>query len=206
MAEVQGAEHNLLTTKWGPMPVWLWALIGLAVAWAYAKYKSSKATAAAASTATSSDTTGSDGTEPVAPQFVIENNMPADNLTVNTTSTPVQTPTGPNPPVVTPPGTAPGPPVATNPDKPPTTGKPPVTTKPPVRVVKPPVSKRKPPIQYKVVHGDTLSAIASRYHTTVAKLWTYNTTPGNRPASTIATLKSRGQNLLFAGETILIPQ
>jgi LysM repeat protein len=186
------------------MPVWLWALIGLAVAWAYAKYKSSKATSAAATAATSSDTT--EGTEAVAPQFVIENNLPTDNLTVNTTSTPVQTPTGPNPPVVTPPGTAPGPPVATNPDKPPTTGKPPVTTKPPVRVVKPPVSKKKPPIQYKVVHGDTLSSIASRYHTTVDKLWTYNTTPGVRPADTIATLKSRGKNLLFAGETILIPQ
>lgn len=92
----------------------------------------------------------------------------------------------------------------------------PPTAKPPAR--KPtPVAKPSNPIPsqvdyaYKVKKGDTLSAIAKRYGLTVDQLWNYNvgTNPKNsamRPSSTIATLKSRGKNLLYANETIDIPK
>jgi LysM repeat protein len=57
-----------------------------------------------------------------------------------------------------------------------------------------------------VKKGDTLSAIAAKYHTTWQALWKWNTTKGNRPASTIATLLGRGPNDLVVGEEIDIPQ
>lgn len=192
MAEVATAQKSLLTSKWGPMPVWAWALIGLAAAWLYSKYKTSQS--GASTTPTSG--AGTDQSQAVAPQFVIENNEPDINIPSSgstTPSAPVTTPP-PTPPTTTPPGTGSKPPVvggANPPSRP--TG---VTTPP----------AKKPPVQYKVQAGDTLSSIAARYHTSWEQLWAYNTQSGNRPASTIATLKSRGPNLLYRGETILIPQ
>lgn len=194
MAEVAQAEGNFITQKWGPVPVWVWALGGLVLAWAFAKYRDLKSAAAAATPAAAPGTTASAESQQVAPQFLIENNLPPEgpvNVTVPITgipSTPVTPPVTPEPPVVTPPTTTP---------QPPTTNKPP----PP-----PPKPGPKAPLEYKVVHGDTLSSIAARHHTTWQKLFTYNTTPGVRPAKTIQTLKQRGPNLLYAGETILIPQ
>ncbi|NUP38964.1 MAG: LysM peptidoglycan-binding domain-containing protein [Streptomyces sp.] len=194
MADVQAGEHSLITSKWGPLPVWAWSLIGLALAWLYAKYRSGQQAKQAQQ---QQDSTGS-GTDAqsqdVAPQFIIENNMPGVGAPT-TPSAPVTAPTPPSTP--TPPGKTPNPP---------TTGKP----KPPPKK-KPPTPKE--PTQYKVKHGDTLSSIAARHKNpktgkpyTWQQLWEYNTTPGNRPASTIATLKKRGPNLLYANETILIPQ
>lgn len=209
MADVEEGQHNLLTSKWGPLPVWAWGAILLGLAWAYAKYKSSKATAATDTSAT--DTTGtsdsSSETDATAPQFIIENNMPGGGTaTTSGASAPVTTPTQPLP-VTTPPTL---------------TAAPPAKVSAPVAVVKPPAkpapvkaTPKKPapvkapakkPIAYKVVHGDNLSTIAAKYHTTAAKLFTYNTTPGVRPAATIAELKKRGPNLIYAGETIYIPQ
>lgn len=57
-----------------------------------------------------------------------------------------------------------------------------------------------------VVHGETLSGIAREYGRTEQQVWNYNITPGVRPAATIAILKARGQNLLYAGEQIYIPR
>lgn len=189
MAEVANAESNLLQQKWGPLPVWVWGLIGLVAAWLFAKYRDLKSSAsqAQADQTQVADATGAAEGQAVAPQFIIENNLPSQP-SAPVTTTPVL------PPVVTPPGTTNAPPVVT--------GTPVTTTKPPVTA--PPAKKA--PISYKVVHGDTLSSIAARYHTTWQNLWSFNTTAGNRPASTIATLKQRGPNLLYAGETILIPQ
>ncbi len=185
MAEVASGERNLLTSKWGPAPVWVWAMGGLVVAWLVAKWRDSKSSKQQAAQADTADTAES---EQVAPQFIIENNMPAGVGAPTTPSAPITVPPGP-PPTTTPPGTTPNPPTTTTPKPPP--------KKPPAK---------KPPVQYKVKHGDTLTAIAKRYGTTWQALWTYNTTAGNRPADTIKTLKSRGPNLLYAGETILIPQ
>lgn len=185
MADIEAGEHNLLTTKWGPLPVWAYALILLVLAWVYAKWRASKTT----STDTSADSTGtgdaSSETDAVAPQFIIENNLPQPNAPV-TTPPPVTTP------VVTPPGTTTAPPTNTTPT-------PPAKSKPTA-----PVAKK--PLSYKVVHGDTLTSIAKKYDTTATALYAYNTTPGVRPAATIKTLKTRGPNLVYAGETILIPQ
>ncbi len=190
MAEIEQGETNLLTTKWGPLPVWAWAGIALALAYLYSKYKASTSTASstAASTGTGDD---SSETDAVAPQFVIENNMPAASVGT-TASTPVTTPAQPTPPpVVTPPGKTPAPPTTT---KPPTT--PPKKTTPAPKAT-----------DYTVKAGDTLTSIAAKYKVKggAEELYTYNTTPGVRDASAIATIKKRGPNLLEVGEEILIP-
>jgi nucleoid-associated protein YgaU len=87
-----------------------------------------------------------------------------------------------------------------------TTTKPPTTSKPAPTPAKPPTKKA--PVSYKVQHNDTLSSLATKYHVAGGweTLWKYNTTKGNRPADTIAELIKRGPNLLYSGETILIPQ
>lgn len=196
MADVAAGEHNLLTSKVGRIPVWLLAVGGLLAAWLYAKWRDSKASAAAGS-GSASDSAGTDAaseSQQVAPQFIIENNMPnmpQDAGAPSAPSAPVTTSPAPAP-VATPPGTSPSPP---------STAKP-APAKPPAKKA----PAKKAPLQYKVRHGDNLSTIAAAHHTTWQKLWAYNTTPGNRPAATIRTLKQRGPSLLYAGETILIPQ
>lgn len=192
MAEVTENQKNMITYKvGGKVPVWV-IMIGLLIlAWLYAKWRAGKASSSDTSKTDTADATDSES-EAVAPQFIIENNMPAGVGAPTTPSAPVTVPPVP-PPVTTLPGTTPNPPVIT-PTKPVT---PPKTS---------PKPAKKPPIKYIVKHGDTLGGIAKRYKTTTAKLWTYNTTPGNRSAATIKTLKARGEDLLYAGETILIPQ
>ncbi|MEV8530081.1 LysM domain-containing protein [Streptomyces sp. NPDC052000] len=193
MAEVASAEGNFLTSKWGPVPVWVWAMAGLVIAWAFAKYRDLKSAAAAAQApAAAPGATASSESQQVAPQFLIENNMPTDPISITAPVTVAGVPSAPVPPAT------PAPPVVTPPS---TAPKPPVTSKPPA-----PKPTPKPPLEYKVHHGDTLSGIAAKYGTTWQKLFTFNTTPGVRPASTIAELKKRGPSLLYANETILIPQ
>lgn len=199
-----GGAGSLLTHRWGPAPVWAYALGVLAIAWIYSKYRSMKADAAGASDQPGTADLGGDYAaegQDVAPQFIIENNMPQ-------VITPGPAPaTGPSTPVTTP---VAKPPVKVTP--PATTTKPPVVSKPPA---KPPAKSpgKKAPISYKVVHGDSLSKIGAKYTNPATKkkftwqeLWTFNTTRGNRTAGTIAALKQRGPNLIFPGETILIPQ
>lgn len=192
MAEVAQGERSLLASKWGPLPVWAWGAIGLVVAWLIAKWQSSRSAKNTKQEADTADLADTSESEQVAPQFIIENNMPAGVGAPTTPQAPVPPPS--TPPVVTPPGKSPNPPTHQKPPKIP--GKPSVPSKP----------SKKAPVEYKVKHGDTLSAIAKKHGTTWQALWTYNTTAGNRPADTIKTLKQRGPNLLYAGETILIPQ
>lgn len=92
-----------------------------------------------------------------------------------------------------------------------TVSQPPTTTPPStggVTTPKPPATAK--PFEYKVKKGDSLVAIAKKYGLTATQLYDYNIGTGskgaNRPASTIATLKSRGPNLLYSGETIDIPK
>lgn len=200
-----GGAETMLTSKWGPAPVWVWGLGSLVVLWVVAKWRDMKKAASAnQDQPQTADATGDYAAEgqAVAPQFVIENNMPQSYLPVpaptpgTTTPAPSEPVKTPLPaPIVHPPGVTPHPPVTTRP-KPP-------TTKP----------ASKPPIQYKVKTGDSLSKIAAKYRNpktgrpfTWQELWQFNTTPGVRPASTITTLKKRGPNTLYANETILIPQ
>jgi LysM repeat protein len=77
-------SKNLLLTKWGPLPVWVWSLIGIALAWAYSKYESNKASTAASST---SSTAATSAAEPASgsPYYVIENNQPPATTSVTVT-------------------------------------------------------------------------------------------------------------------------
>jgi len=192
MAEVKG---NFLTRKLGPMPMygWMGGLLAVLIGVSLYKNKSSTAATAAATDSTSTDTVPSDQV----PDYITQVYNTVNATTgqpATTTAPPTTTPVTPKPPTT--------PPV--NPVKAPT----PVKKPTPVTVKKPaptPV-KAKTPISYKVQHGDTLTSIAKKYGTTWQALWTYNTTSGVRPAATIATLKQRGPNLLYSGETILIPQ
>lgn len=194
-------SETFLTKKAGALPVWGWALLGLILAYAYSRYQSNKATKADNATTSASTVAGEPNTSP--PEFVIEENLPPGAPTDVTVNTPV---------TVSPPGMAPAPPVGgghhppVGEPPPPVRGTGPSPAPTPPHAGPPSPPGRKEPIVYRVVHGDTLSSIAARYHTTWQALWAYNTTPGNRPASTIATLKQRGPNLIYAGEEILIPQ
>ena len=185
MAEVPKPSNDFLTSKKGGLPIWAWGAIGLVAAIFYSMWRSKKAGGTSSSTA-SSDTSTPDESS-ATPDFVNETNI-----------TNIQPPAQ----VITPPPVAkpPTPPISVHPGQP----KPPTT--PPGK--RPPPPKPKPKvIEYRVKRGDTLSSIAKKYHTSVDAIWTYNTTKGNRPDKTIATLKKRGKNLIFKNEEfdIVIP-
>jgi nucleoid-associated protein YgaU len=188
--------------------VWVWAGGSLVLLWIVAKWRDMKKAAQTAAeeqpdaAAAAGGEYASEG-QAVAPQFIIENNMPQSYV-------PVPTP-GPAPPASAPVSTLPAPvttPVVTPPGH---TAKPPVAAKPAAPAKSSKVSK--PPLKYKVQSGDTLSEIAAKHTNpttgkrfTAGQLFEYNTTPGVRPASTITTLKRRGPNKIYPGETIIIPQ
>lgn len=183
-----GGIGETLKSKLGPLPVWVWTLLGtiaLALVLINRKNKESDTSKAAA------DQTNSDlgSAAELANMFTVAGLMPyqGGDVYINTT-------TEQNPPPSKPKPTPLPAPVETKP-------KPPSTPKPPGKPTTPP----KPAATYKVKKGDTLSGIAKKYGTTWQALFKYNTTKGVRPDSTIATLKKRGPNLLYSGETILIP-
>jgi nucleoid-associated protein YgaU len=92
---------------------------------------------------------------------------------------------------VEPPSSVPGPTLP--PDNPPPNNPPP-----------PPTSGTVPPHStYTVKRGDTLSSIAKKYKTSWQTIWNFNLK--YRSPATIATLKARGPNLIFAGQTFWIP-
>lgn len=177
-----------LKTKAGPLPVWAWTLFGtilLALVLIRQKNKNAGQTKAAA------DQTNTDlGTAAqLANMFEVAGLMPyqGGDVYINTTTTQ-------NPP----PGKHTPTPLPQPIPKPP-------FEKPPGRTTPPPKGSPKPRTAYKVKRGDTLAGIAKKYGTNWQTLYKYNTTPGVRPAATQQTLKKRGPNLLYSGETILIP-
>lgn len=64
---------------------------------------------------------------------------------------------------------------------------------------------------YTVKRGDNLTKIASEYKNsagktlTAAQLYSYNTTGGHRSASSEKTIAKRGKNLIYSGESFIIP-
>jgi hypothetical protein len=178
---------SFLTSKKAGLPVWIWGGIGLGGAYLYSRYRANQQ--AAATAAASTTAAGQPAGTP--PQFVIENNLPAAPVP----SAPV-TPAATTPPAVVPPGRSPSPPVVVRPVGPALPG--------PIQAAGG-LGASRTPQQYVVHTGDNLTTIAQQYGTTAQALYAYNTTPGVRPAATIATLKARGPNLVYAGETILIP-
>lgn len=181
-----------LKQKLGPLPVWAWAGLGTILLAVYLMRKNAKANAQTQAAADQTNSNLGSAAE-LANMFEVAGLMPyqGGDVYVNTTVT------SPNPPS----GSAPS-------SKPPSTG-PGVTVKPPPNVHPVgsghPSGNVKPRAVYTVKRGDNLTAIAKKYGTTADVLYKYNTTAGVRPASTIATLKKRGKNLLYANEKIYIP-
>jgi LysM repeat protein len=99
----------------------------------------------------------------------------------------------PYPVFVAPPTTVPGP-VTPN--------DPPPTTDPPGP--KPPDNKVPPHHVVKAVRGDSISKIAAKYGKGWKETWDFNLK--YRSAATVAIMKARGPNLIFAGTTIWVPK
>ncbi len=197
-------NKDFLLSKAGPIPVWGWGALGLVGAYAYSKYKSNQA--ASQGNGTTATTNAAGESTASAPEFIIENNEPWGPSSTSSSATVNITPSPPVP-VTTPPGTTPGPPTTISGGSPPQ-GHPPVPVggpKPPAK--KPPGKPAAPKYTvYKVQHGDTLSSIAAKHHTTWQALWSFNTGSSSpRNASAKATLLKRGPDLLYAGEEIYIP-
>lgn len=197
MPDAPAAGGSFLMKKAGPLPVYAWAGGGLGVALLISRFRSAKADKAAQQQQATPYAGYANQPEGTVPQFIIQNQLPY------VPSAPVvPTPTGP--PVVVPPGGATTPPTTSTP--PPTTS--PTPTPAPVPTPAPTAPAPTPARQaqwYTVQHGDSLSSIAARFGTTAERIYQYNTTPGNRSAESIATIKSRGPNLIYAGSTFLIP-
>lgn len=203
MAEVATTNESFLAAKWGPLPVWAWAALGLVIAYVFNKYRASKQPAPATDTSTATTSSAQAEGQAVAPQFIIEENQaPEYNVqTVTTGGNPGErahapTPTPP-PPVsapVTP--TAPNPPVTS----PPVSKQPSKTTPP----------KAKPPIEYRVPagSGESFTSIAKKfgYKAGGQALYQYNITSSPHSAAAKNTMKARGPNLLYGNELVYIPQ
>lgn len=69
---------------------------------------------------------------------------------------------------------------------------------------KPPSNKTPPYYDVVAKRGDTISGIASRYHKSWQEVWAFNLK--YRPPATVAILKARGPNLIFAGTHIWVPK
>ena len=199
-------SKEFLTSKAGPLPVYAWGGIGLAAAYAYSKYKANKT--ASQGNGTTGTTNAAGESTAAAPQFIIENQEASDTLSVNN---PI-TVNNPAPvPVTTPPGTTPTPPTTPvlHPGPGPVRGPFPVVGPSRPAPPNPPPSRGRPAPHYQVYrvqHGDNLSKIAAKYHTTWQALWSFNTGPDSpRSAEDKATLIRRGKGLLYAGEEIYIP-
>lgn len=185
-----GGIGDTLKQKVGPLPIWAWTLLGtilLALVLMRSKNKN------AATTKSAADQTNSDlgSAAELANMFEVAGLMPyqGGDVYINTTTpqnppaspgkpTPLPWPVHGKPPIHIPGGTTPGHPIPGAP---------------------------KPRTVYTVKKGDNLTKIALKYGTTYQALFKYNTTPGVRSASSEATIKKRGKNLLMPGEKILIP-
>lgn len=183
-----------LKTKAGPLPVWAWAGLGTVLLAIVLMRKKAKSTDTSKAAADQSNANLGSAAE-LANMFTVAGLMPyqGGDVYINTTETNNEGPSKPHPTPL--PQPIPG--GGDHPGKPPTGG----GHKPPTGPSGPP----KPRSTYVVKHGDTLSGIAKKYGTSWQALFKYNTTSGVRPAETIATLKKRGPNLLYANEKILIP-
>jgi len=193
--EGDGGDEFGLTSTIGPLPVWGWMGISLALVLIYTQWRKNKTASKTSTTATAPPTTATDQTPP----FIIQ----------NYTQTPagVPGPAGPSGPA--------GPTGATGPAGGTTPGHNPFPNPIPVPVgpaqpVSMPTTKQ--PLAYRVKPGDTLAKIASAYHVNggAQALYQFNIGSGpgsaNRSAKDVATLKQRGPDLIYSNEVIYIPQ
>jgi hypothetical protein len=203
-------SEELLTTKAGPLPIWAWGVIGLGLAYAYSRYKANKASTAAAATQTAATSAGEPSTG--APYYVIENNG-LGGVGGGGGSNPVSPPS--TAPVVSPPGTSPNPPIGGlggiiqggSPARPaPGTGVNLLAQAGlPVSGVQ--AASALPAAQAATfaTPTSTYAQIGAPYGVTGSQLYAYNTTTGVRSPAMQAQLLSQGQNVLPAGQKVLIP-
>lgn len=185
-----GSGGSPFTRKLGPLPLWAWMGIGLAGALAYSSWRKNKAAAATTTTAATGTSLANQ-----TPPFIIQ----------NYTSPGAQGPAGP-------PGTS-APAQAAPIQSGPAINPAPPGASPPAFITPAggPAPTVRQPQQYRVQPGDTLTGIATKFHVPGGwqQLYQYNTGTGpgtaNRPASTIATLRQRGPNLLYPNELIYVP-
>jgi hypothetical protein len=220
MPDAPAPSGSLLTRKLGPAPVYVWGGGLLGVAYIYSKYQASKQ---AQQTQQTQQYPGAAQVNGVPAQYVIENNLPAYGSPSAPISPPVTAP-----PATTPPGTGTQPPAGSRFHG----GSPPVYTPgqgpsvwptqlPPGFGTTGPVlptgisapnpgiglyGSTRPATQTYVVHpGDTLQSVAQRTGVPAETIWAYNTTPGNRPADDVNSLRQRGPNVIYPGESLLVP-
>lgn len=192
---------SFLTQKAGPLPVYAWAGAGLGVALLISRFRTAKAGAAGQQDQATAYSSYANQPEGTIPQFIIQNQLPY------VPSAPVATvPTAP--PVVVGPGRS---------------VTPPITHTPPPEIISAAgaaasaaqaaagaaatraATPARQPQWYTIQHNDNYSSIASRFGTTADAIFKYNTTPGNRSAESIAKFRNQGPNLIYAGQTLLIP-
>lgn len=175
-----------LKAKFGPLPIWAWAGLGTVLLALFLMHRKAKASTSDTTSAAADQANSNLGSAAeLANMFEIAGLMPyqGGDVYVNTTTT-----TAPPPATTTPT------PVGGGSTTGGSTGGTTTSSGPP-----------KPAATYRVKSGDTLTSIAKKYGVSESNLWAYNITKGVRPAATIATLKARGQDLLFSNEEILIP-
>jgi hypothetical protein len=181
---------STLKGKLGPLPIYVWALLGTAALALFLINRKNKA-AASGSDQAAADQSNSDlgSAAELANFFNVAGLMPyqGGDVYVNTTQT-----NNPPPDNTT---TTPPPIQGGNPPK--------GGTIPPPKVTPP--ATNKPRAIYRVKPGDNLTSIAKKYGISEAELWKYNIDPKVRTASAIKTLKTRGQNLIYSNEAIYIP-
>ena len=183
-----------LKQKMGGVPVWIWALVGtgLLAVMMTRKKKQQESTQTAANQTNSNLGSASE----LANLFNVAGLMPYQggntylNVTVpSNAAAPPVTPPVPQPAPISPPVTPP--PVAPSPVS-----------------LAPSIPWDQHPYEYRVKGGDSWSKIASMFGMSVENLKAFNMGSGygtaDRPASTIATLKARG-NTLYRNEEIDVP-
>lgn len=72
-----------------------------------------------------------------------------------------------------------------------------------------PVVRNVSPVAYRALPGDSFSKIAAKYGVfggNGLSLYNYNINSAGRSSADIATLKQRGPNLIYSGETVYIPR
>lgn len=192
-----------LKNKIGGVPVWVVALVGTGLLAVFLTRKKSqeKATESAANQTNSNLGSASE----LANLFNVAGLMPYQG---GDTYVNVTVPSNAPKPTPTPPMNGGNPPHQPVPIPKPVPKPVPVPTPAPAQPSAPKPFWDQNPFEYRVKPGDSWSAIAARFGMTVADLKNFNMGSGygtaDRPASTIATLKARGDTL-YSNEEIDIP-
>jgi hypothetical protein len=172
-----------LSKKWGPLPIWVYAVAVIGLLWAYEKYRSNQSAASSSTSSTSGSAEPSTGTG----YTVIENNIPPTSGA--TSGGKVRT---------SPPGTSTSPPTTIQGGQPPQSSAAPEPASGSSNAV--PSLNTVSYVIYKALPTDTWASIAKKYYLTPATLEAANTAATRGALGTISTTGK-----ITGGEQILIP-